>query len=267
MLPPTPDTDPARIGLTFEPFTWAHLVTAACCILTIVLVCHLGRRLACRQGVPPGAADPAGQMVGLLGLLHWGIYQVWWNVPPRFGIERAIPLQLCDLAGVVGGLALLSGSRFLTTTIYFWGVVLSTQAFITPIIKEGPALTRFWLFWESHTFIVGAAAYVVWVRGYRPRARDLGVGVLMTVAYAALVFPLNLALGTNFGYIGRPNPDPGARRTLVDALGPWPWRVLPLTALAMLAHLLAYVPWLIAERCAPSADEAGGARPPTPRGQ
>lgn len=234
-------------GADFKQFSLAHFITVACCAAAITVVVLVGRRHRRRNQLARGVVDGPGQLLGAIGLMHWFVYQLWWNIPPRYGIERLIPLQLCDLAGVVAGLALLTGKRFLNTTLYFWAFALSTQAFFTPIVRDGPALTRFWLFWESHTFIVGAAVYIVAVRGYRPYGRDIAIGIGMTALYAAIVFPLNLLIdGANFGYIGR--PDPKLPTTLMDVLGPWPWRLIPLAGLVVAAFLLIYLPWLVADK-------------------
>jgi hypothetical integral membrane protein (TIGR02206 family) len=233
-------------GADFKQFSTAHFITVACCAAAITAVVLVGRAHRRRNQLARGVVDGPGQLLGVIGLMHWFYYQLWWNIPPRYGLERLIPLQLCDLAGVVAGLALITGRRFLSTTLYFWAFALSTQAFFTPIVRDGPALTRFWLFWESHTFIVGAAVYIVAVRGYRPYTRDFIIGLGMTILYAAIVFPLNLRLGSNFGYIGRPDPD--LPTTLMDKLGLWPWRMIPLFGIVVGAFLIIYLPWLVADR-------------------
>jgi uncharacterized membrane protein YwaF len=46
---------------------------------------------------------------------------------------------------------------------------------------------------------------------------------VVTVVWTAGVFVLNLMIGSNYGYVGR--GEPGAL-TIVDALGPWPLRVV-----------------------------------------
>lgn len=232
-------------GATFHQFSRTHFVTVACCALVIAAVVSIGRRQRRLNDLARGAADGPGQLLGALALAHWFCLQVWWNFPARFGDDYRLPLQVCDLAGLVAGLSLLSGKRWLNTMLYFWAFALSTQAFITPIVREGPALARFWLFFESHTIIVGAAIYIVAVRGYRPLLRDYLFGVGVTLLYAAIVLPLDLLMGWNYGYIGRGKP--GAP-TVIDSLGPWPWRLLPFTGLVVGAMLIVWLPWVFADR-------------------
>jgi hypothetical integral membrane protein (TIGR02206 family) len=211
----------------------------------IAVVVFIGRRHRRQNNLARGVVDGPGQLLGALALVYWLCLQVWWNFPVRFGNDYRLPLQVCDLAGLIAGLALLSGVKWLNTTLYFWAFALSTQAFITPIVREGPALARFWQFFESHTIIVGAAVYIVAVRGYRPLFKDYLFGIGITVLYAAIILPLNRLTGWNYGYIGPSKPD---APTLIDALGPWPWRLLPLTGLVVGAMLIVWLPWVLADK-------------------
>ncbi len=232
-------------GHRFEQFSLMHGVTVLCCMLMIAGVVYIGRRQRRLNRLARGVADGPGQLLGMIAVGHWVLYQLWWQFPVRYGNDFRLPLQLCDLAGLVAGLALLTGNRLLTTTLYFWAFALSTQAFVTPVVTVGPAHARFWLFWESHTIIVGSAIYAVAVRGYRPHGRDFIAGVLATLAYTAVVLPINIFYGWNYGYIGRGTPD---APTVIDRLGPWPFRLIPLATLVFGAFVIVYLPWLLADR-------------------
>jgi hypothetical integral membrane protein (TIGR02206 family) len=233
-------------GDTFQQYSLTHLVVVVLCALVIWAVVAAGRRQRRLSNLARDEADGPGRVLGALLTVYWLIYQLWWSFPQRpLARDSWLPLHLCDLAGLVAGLALLTGRRWLTTTLYFWAFAFSTQAFITPIVREGPATARFWMFWESHTAIIGAAVYVVVVRGYRPGARDFRFGILASLAYVAVVLPLNLAFGWNYGYVGPTSPQVP---TIVDRLGPWPWRLLPIAGLAVGAMLIVWLPWLVAER-------------------
>lgn len=232
-------------GATFRAFTVAHLVTALLCCALIWATVHMGVVHRRKARLARDVADAPGQMLGAMLTVYWLIYQLWWSFPHREVRDSWLPLQLCDLAGLVAGLALLTGKRWLTTVLYFWGFALCTQAFFTPIVRVGPATARFWMFWESHTAIIGAAVYVVAVRGYRPSARDFAIGVTSGVIYFVVVLPLNLIFGWNYGYIGPGSP--GAP-TIIDKLGPWPLRLVPLVGIGIGAMLVVWSPWLLADK-------------------
>jgi hypothetical integral membrane protein (TIGR02206 family) len=151
----------------------------------------------------------------------------------------SLPLHLCNLAVVPATLALWNEFRWSQTLTYFWALGLSTQAFLTPILTQGPQTLAFWLFWGDHTTLVGAACYVVWVRGYRPRLRDAVLAFAATAAYAAIILPIDLIFDWNYGFLG-PQDLPG---TLIELLPPWPLRVLVLLGLVGVWFFLMWRVW------------------------
>jgi len=236
------------------PFSAAHLAAvlfSAAAIVAVIATARWVRPAVIPTGSP--MVDPAGRVLGSLALVHWAAYQAWWNLPIRFSLGDSLPLHVCDLTGLACGFALLTGKQWLTAITYFWGLALSTQAFVTPTVEWGPTYTEFWLFWETHTIIVGGAAYLVLVRNFRPTVRDLCLAYLSLVGYAAITLPMDLATGWNYGYIGGGSPSSA---TLIDSLGSWPWRLLPMAGLTLLAMLLLWLPWAIVRRRSGAAQTA-----------
>ena len=130
------------------------------------------------------------------------------------------------------------------TLAYFWALGLSSQAFFTPILTEGPDSRFFWTFWGDHTTLLGGAAYIVWVCGYRPRPSDARFAFLATVGYAAVVLPIDIVMDWNYGFLGR-HDLPG---TLLELLPPWPWRLLGLGVIVAVWFALLTGVWSFVER-------------------
>jgi uncharacterized membrane protein YwaF len=60
----------------------------------------------------------------------------------------------------------------------------------------------------------------------------------------AIIMPVNLWLGSNYGFVG--NPPPGRKiPPLIDAIGAWPGRVVIMAGLVLLGFLLVLSPWLL----------------------
>jgi uncharacterized membrane protein YwaF len=74
-----------------------------------------------------------------------------------------------------------------------------------------------------------------------------------SAAYVAVVLPIDLMLGANYGFVGQSKP---LNPSIVDLLGPWPERLLIIVPLAALAMLLVLLPWLLARRMAGAASPA-----------
>jgi hypothetical integral membrane protein (TIGR02206 family) len=229
----------------FRSFTLLH--GAALLLVALVIVLLVGAGRAWR-----GTARErrlASVMAAVILVLRLGVL-LWNMMPERWSLGRSLPLQICDLAAIGSAFALLTDRRWLWSIAYFWGLALSVQGLVQPDLAAGPVSLAFWLFWLHHALIVGAALYVVMVRGFRPTGRDLLVALGAGVMYVALVFPLDLLVGANYGYLGRALPT---QPTVLDWLGPWPWRVLAMVGLGALVMLVLYLPW----HRAASAREAG----------
>jgi hypothetical integral membrane protein (TIGR02206 family) len=72
-----------------------------------------------------------------------------------------------------------------------------------------------------------------------PNWRSYRLTLLVTVGWAAVVFVINRALGTNYGYL---NGKPGGA-SLLDLLGAWPWYLLVALAIAAIVWALITWPW------------------------
>ncbi len=146
----------------FVPYGALHFFTVGVCALLIAGLAMAGRALA--------KTREAGlrRALGIFGLVYWLSYNIWWN---RYGIDLAsgLPLQICDINGVIAPLALLTQRRLLRATLYFWAFALSTQAFIQPALQFGPASPLFYWFWAQHTIILAYAVYDLAVLRFRPQ--------------------------------------------------------------------------------------------------
>jgi hypothetical integral membrane protein (TIGR02206 family) len=125
---------------------------------------------------------------------------------------------------------------------YFLGLALGSQAVFTPDLTTGPTTVSFWAFWLYHLFVVGAGIYVVAVQRFRPAWGDLRFALLFGLAYVAIVFTIDAIFDLNYGYMGRPMPS---RPSLLDFLGPWPFRVVFMVLLASAVMTLLLLPWQV----------------------
>jgi len=193
----------------------------------------------------PSAPTPAERAIGVAYLAAWATTYAFLLFPPLHEPAKTYPLQLCHWNALAAAILLVTRWNFLRPIVYFWGFALSTQALVTPSLTEGPAIYPFWFFWTTHGMIVGVALYEVLARGYRPTLRDYGFACCAAGMYVALVLPLDLAFGWNYGFVGRGKPEV---QTIVDVLGPWPERLTVIVALVAGAMALLLLPWKFVRR-------------------
>lgn len=234
---------------TFTPFGPMHAATAGVLAVAMAAASVMGSRW---RGT---TRELAFRRTWAWSIVVWQIGAVaYWARPSHFDLASSLPLQLCDVAVWIAPFALLTQKRWLRAVLYFWAIGLSTQAFFTPVLAEGVAHPKFWLFWVGHTQIVGSAIYDVVALGFRPRGRDFVYGMIANVAYFAMVMPLNLAFGLNYGFVGNVRPE---HTTLIDSLGPWPLRLLWIFLLVHTIMLALWLVWPVAAWIV----RAGGTRP------
>ncbi|MEQ8769682.1 MAG: TIGR02206 family membrane protein [Phycisphaerales bacterium] len=230
----------------FAAFTSAHLIVASICFTLIIGSAVLGRRWRGTR------RETRLRFAWIWFTIAWqSMAVVWYLLPSHFDPHVSLPLHLCDVAAWLAPFALWSKRRFPMALLYFWGVGLSTQAFFTPVLRQGYATMEFWMFWVGHLQIVGSAVYVVAVLGLRPTWKDLARSIACSAVVLGGVILANeliipAAFGcepSNYWYVG--NLDTGAR-TIIDALGPWPWRIGWIVLLGSTAMTLAWIPWAIA---------------------
>ena len=176
-----------------------------------VLFVWVGRRQTEAQ------ARTLGRILGALTALIYAAVLIYSLIPPS--IHWSVPLQLTDLATTAGAYALWSQRHWAVALTYYWGLVLSVQALISPVLR-GPDFPnyQFLAFWAIHLLVVWAAIYLTWGRGFRPTWRDYRFVVAVTLAWAAITLTFNSIAGTNYGFLNRKPNTP----SLLDLFGPWP---------------------------------------------
>ena len=213
----------------YGPSHWAVLAVFA--IGSVVLV-WIGHRQSESQ------ARHLGRVLGALTAAIYAGSLVYSLFPPTLG--RSLPLRLTDLATMSAAYALWSRRNWAFALTYYWGLVLSTQALISPVLyaPDFPSY-QFLAFWAIHLLVVWAAIYLTWGRGMRPGWHSYRTAVVATAVWAAVTFTFNRIASTNYGFL---NGKPGTA-TLLNVLGPWPVYILTGGALLLIVWALMTWPW------------------------
>ncbi|MGO9353757.1 MAG: TIGR02206 family membrane protein, partial [Mycobacterium sp.] len=107
----------------YGPSHWAAIAVFA---IGSVLLVWIGRRQS------PSQARILGRILGALTATIFGMVLVYSLIAPDIG--RSVPLNLTDLATGAAAYALWSQRHWAFALTYYWGLVLSTQALISPVL-------------------------------------------------------------------------------------------------------------------------------------
>ncbi|PQM48258.1 hypothetical protein C1Y40_01489 [Mycobacterium talmoniae] len=227
----------ARQFSLYGPSHWAVLTVFA---VGAALLVWIGRRQTASQ------ARRFARVLGALTAAIYGAVLLYSLLPPA--IDRSVPLRLTDLATVAAAYALWSQRRWAFALTYYWGLVLSTQALISPVLRS-PDFPHYQFlgFWGIHLLVVWAAIYLTWGRGLRPGWDSYRITVAVTMGWASMTFAFNSIAGTNYGFL---NEKP-ATATLLDVLGPWPVYLLTAATLILIVWALMTWPWVRARQRTP----------------
>lgn len=223
---------------TFHLFGTAHLATIALIAAVSALLPWLARASPGRRLVRPMAVGLATiLLVQDLGKLAYKavVLDTPW-------VEN-LPFHLCDVALLVGAVALLRTDRRLFQLLYYWGLAGTLQAILTPDLPVGFPDPRYLVFFFSHGLVIVAIAFGIGALGLRPTFRGIGVTLIATHVWAlGVAAPFNALFDTNYLFLcAKP-----AQASMMDAFGPWPWYLVMLDLVGLISFLVYYAPWGIA---------------------
>lgn len=220
----------------FVAFGWSHGGVIVVLVVVAAALVVLGARY---RGTPIGRRVSQAFALVFAGFLV--PVELYWLLSGQSEIKYSLPLQLCDLAAMAAVWALWSYSSTAFALTYFWGLTLTSQAFVSPELTgpDFPSL-QFLSFFGMHSLVLWAAIYLTWGVGLRPDWRSYRIAVLVTIGWAVVMFAFNRAAGTNYGFL---TTKPVAR-SLLDVLGPWPWYLLSELVIGAAAWALITWPWV-----------------------
>lgn len=220
---------------TLEAFSIPHLVAMGIILMLCIAL------FACRTAFKNERSKRRFSYIlaAFITFQQASIY-IWYTISGEWSAEVTLPLQLSDLSLFLSIAVLLTKQQFLSELLYYWGMGGVTQAILTPDIGSYtyPHFV-FYQFFVSHGVILLVCIYMIAVEKFRPSPRSVLRTFLIINLYAILILPVNQLTGGNYLFLSR-KPIGGS---LLDFLGPWPWYLLSLEAVALLLFTLLYLPF------------------------
>lgn len=184
-------------------------------------------------------------------LVDEALIHLWWITAGKWDIQHMLPFHLCALLVYLSSFMLITKNYRVYEFCYFFGIAGATQALLTP--DNAPYDFPHWRYFSvfiSHGSMVIAAIYMTRVEGLRPTWGSALRAWFILHVYAIPVFILNALIGSDYLFINRPPDTP----SLIDMMGPWPYYLIGVEALAILFIVLLYLPFAVRDwRRAPAS--------------
>lgn len=220
-------------GPAFVIFGSAHIIA----LLIVAVLCFMTPLLV-RQLKACGWSDIVARIMASL-IVSLLVIKIWWlgfyyDLP----WQRLLPLQICDANVILCALMLVLRNYRLYEVAYFWAMAGSVAAMLTPDIPFGFPHPIFISFYLEHGLAVIIVLYASFAYHFRPRWKSVIIALVITSLYALVIMVVNGVLGTNYLYLSHKPAAP----SLLDYFGPWPWYVVGLVIMAVVAFLVCYAP-------------------------
>ncbi len=171
---------------------------------------------------------------------HWG-YRLVRGGFSSF-VEQYLPLHVCGLTTFAIAFALFRRSQILYETAYFWGLVGTLNAILTPQLEVGFPKYRFFQYFIAHSGPVIGVLFATLGLRMRPTFKSLFRSFLIINVYMVFIAGFNLLLGTNYMFICEP-PDTNSP----FFFAPWPWYIPILDVVALVLFFVVYLPFLVSD--------------------
>ena len=215
----------------FQAGGTSHLsVLVLTCMTMAWLIWH--RR---SSGTPSGLPE---KVLKWILILSWPatLFQHWHH--GTLDRTNVLPMHFCDWALAASILALHSRHWLAVEVAYFFGLAGTLQGLLTPSLRYDWPHPAFFTFFVVHAGIVVTAVHLVAGMRLLPRPGAVFRMIGLTLLYGVVAAVVNASLGTNYGFLcAKP-----ASGSLLDILGPWPWYVGSLVAVASVLYTLLDLP-------------------------
>lgn len=213
----------------FVNYETEHLVSFLLCIAFIVGVIYAGKKHWSeeKQRLYITAICAFGAFTQLFKVFYK------WNAG-IFDATADVPLHLCNIMTLVMPFIMWQKNKKWWGITFFWIIAGCAQSIFTPTLTESLPHYEAIRYWAVHAVIILGALYGLSVYKFDLNWMDAVRSAIGLNILAAIIYPVNVALGANYMYLnGKP---PGA--TFYDLLGPWPDYILVLEFVVILFFAL-----------------------------
>ena len=230
-------------------FGLAHLIPIA--LLLGVIGFFIYARMSSIQAV---YQDKIGQGLAWILFFNFPIYLALQIFDGSVTWDTALPLYPCPLASLMAPWLVHSRNQTLLNVIFYWVFAGTLQAVITPEIYSSFPHYEYLYFWVCHAGLLALICFLLINQEREPTNSGILTAFGWFNVMLAISAVVNVLTGSNYYYLRAKPSVP----TLIDYLGPWPWYILGVEAVALVFFVLSFgVFWVVKNKLLlPSRDHS-----------
>lgn len=218
--------------MKFPVFSTEHfIILAATLFLCLFLPYWFNKK---QKGI-----DLIRYFFGYLLIANHLFYQSYRAATGLWDVHYDLPMELCNWANLITGLALITKNARLAEIAWCWVMTASVNGVITPDFTgqfpEVPYIT----FFIGHSGLVIATVFLVYVVKIYPKPGAWKRVMLFSQVYFFSAIGLNFILKSNYGYM----MGTGSADNAMKFFGPFPYNIISLELVAALAFYLILLPF------------------------
>ena len=175
-------------------------------------------------------ARGAGRALSVVIAAGFVVEQAVYAARGEWTVQVNLPLQLSDAVTFVSVAALWRPDEpLLVELVWFWALSASTQAVLTPDLRQAFPDALYFTYFATHSGAIAAACLLVVGMRRAPRPGAVARVYAITAAFAIVAGIATVLTGGNYMFL-RHKPAHGS---LLDVMGPWPWYIVTGAALGL----------------------------------
>jgi hypothetical integral membrane protein (TIGR02206 family) len=157
----------------------------------------------------------------------------------KFNYKTDLPLDICNLMGLLIPFLMWYPSKQLFPYLYFYIMAGTTQAVFVPYLFDGFPNFVFIKFWVVHGGLIVYILYVAVVWKFKLTLKDIWRSFLLLQLYGLLIYLINKQIGANYIFLVQKPPT----NSIFDYFGPWPIYILVAEAIMLFLMFMVYLPY------------------------
>lgn len=162
----------------------------------------------------------------------------------NFDVTEDLPLHLCNFLPLILMVGLYLRSRVILSVTFFWILAGTAQANVTPTLQDTFPHYEAIRYWLIHMGLPVIAIYLFYALGFRFKLKDAVRSALALNIVAAVIYPINYLLDSNYLYLNAKPPG----TTIYNLLGPWPLYIMNIEFVMLILFSVVLIPFVIYER-------------------